>query len=263
MKTQIVVGIDIGSLSAKVVVMDSKKRILSSEVVQRGIIVDEAAAKQCLITAMSKAGITPDDVDYSVSTGYGRALPGFGDKNVTEISCHARGAHFLNPEVRTIIDIGGQDSKVIALEDSGIVHNFVMNDKCAAGTGRFIEVMSAALGIPLKDAGALSLQSQNQAKVSSTCVVFAESEVISLVAKGMKKIDILAGIHHAIAERVSGLSKLAGVRPAVFMSGGVAKNKGVVYHLERAIGEKIFVPEDPQIVGAIGAALYALDVILE
>lgn len=261
MATRVAVGIDIGSITAKVVVMDEDRHILSAEVVQRGRIVDKEAATLCLEIALAKAEVGKDQVAYSVSTGYGRALPGFGDKNLTEISCHARGAFSLCPEVRTIIDIGGQDSKVIALENSGIVSNFVMNDKCAAGTGRFIEAMSAALGVPLQEAGWLSLQSKNRAKISSTCVVFAESEVISLVSKGTPKDDVLAGIHHAIAERVSGLAKLAGIRPAVFMSGGVAKNQGIVHCLEKAIGYQITVPEDPQIIGAVGAALYAWDML--
>lgn len=253
-------GIDIGSLTAKTVIMDSNLHILASEVIQRGI-VDEGAARMCMQTAIDKAKISKSDIAFTVSTGYGRSISGFGDKNISEISCHARGAYFLNPEVRTIIDIGGQDSKVIRLDDNGIVEHFVMNDKCAAGTGRFIEVMSSALTVPLQDIGELSLQSQRPAKVSSTCVVFAESEVISLAAKGTSKIDILAGIHHAIAERMSGLIKNVGVKPVVLMSGGVAKNKGVVHFLQRAIGEKIYLSEDPQIIGAIGAALYALDAV--
>jgi len=255
----VVAGIDIGSLTAKAVIMDSARNILASEVAQRGIIVDTEAARMCMQTAIDKANIHRDEIAFTVSTGYGRNLSGFGDKNLTEISCHAKGAYFLDPEVRTIIDIGGQDSKVIALESSGIVNNFVMNDKCAAGTGRFIQVIGSALALPLEDIGALALQSAQPAKVSSTCVVFAESEVISLVANGVSKVDILAGIYHSIAERMKGLIKLVGVKPKVMMSGGVAKNKGIVHFMEQVIGEKIYLAPDPQIVGAIGAALYALD----
>lgn len=255
----VVAGIDIGSLTTKSVIMDSNLNILASHVIQRGVFVDEEAARECMQTAIDKAKISKSDIAFTVSTGYGRNLSGFGDKNITEISCHARGAYFMNPEVRTIIDIGGQDSKVIGLDENGIVDNFVMNDKCAAGTGRFVEVMSAALGVPLKDIGELSLQSQTPAKVSSTCVVFAESEVISLRSKGTSKIDILAGIHQAIADRMVGMIKNVGVKPVVLMSGGVAKNKGVVDALERAIGKKIYLTEDPQIIGAIGAAHYAVD----
>jgi len=257
----VVVGIDIGSLTVKTVIMDRQANILASEVIQRGIIVDEEAARICMQTAIQKAKIDKNDIAFTVSTGYGRNISGFGDQNVTEISCHARGAYFLNPKVRTIIDIGGQDSKVIRLDESGIVEHFVMNDKCAAGTGRFIEVMSSALAVKLQDIGELSLQSKSPAKVSSTCVVFAESEVISLVAKGTSKIDIFAGIHHAIAERMRGLIMQVGVKPQVAMSGGVAKNKGVVHFIEKAIGQKIYLTENPQVVGAIGAALYALDAV--
>jgi len=165
----------------------------------------------------------------------------------------------MNPDIRTVIDIGGQDSKIISLENDGSVAAFVMNDKCAAGTGRFIEVMSSALGVPLKDIGKLSLQSKKPAHVSSTCVVFAESEIISLVSKGVSKIDILAGIHTAIARRMYGLIKGVGIKDVVAMSGGVAKNEGVVHFLEKAIKSKIYLAKDPQIIGAVGAALFALD----
>lgn len=255
----IVAGMDIGSLTAKSVIMDSNRKILASEVIQRGIFVDEEAARSSMENAIIKAGINKSDIVYTVSTGYGRNIAGFGDRNVTEISCHARGAHFMNPAVRTIIDIGGQDSKVIGLDDSGIVDKFVMNDKCAAGTGRFISVISAALGVPLEEIGELSLQSKAPAKVSSTCVVFAESEVISLRARGTNTTDIVAGIHQGIADRLNGMIKTVGVKPVVMMSGGVAKNIGVVKALEKTIGQPIYRAEDPQIIGAIGAALYAVD----
>ncbi len=255
----VVAGIDIGSLTTKTVIMNSNSMMLSSDVTQKGLFVDEGAAWDSFHAALDKANLRRSDIAYTVSSGYGRKITGFGDKDVTEISCHARGAYFMNPEVRTIIDIGGQDSKVISLDDDGIVEKFVMNDKCAAGTGRFIEVMSSALAMPLNDIGDLSLQSKNPAHVSSTCVVFAESEVISLVSKGVKKVDILAGIHLAIAKRMYGLIQNVGVKPVVLMSGGVAKNKGVVHFIEELIGTEIFLTEDPQITGAIGAALYALD----
>ena len=258
-KGRFAAGIDIGSLTAKTVIMDADARILASNVTQRGIFVDEGAARDSLKTALERAGLEPRDIAFTVSSGYGRKISGFGDKDVTEISCHARGAYFMNPAVRTIIDIGGQDSKVIRLDDRGLVDSFVMNDKCAAGTGRFIEVMSTALDVPLLEIGERSLLSASPAHVSSTCVVFAESEIISLVSRGVKRNDILAGIHQAIAKRMNGLVKNVGVRPVVMMSGGVAKNRGVVRYLSEAIGAEIFLAEDPQIVGAIGAALYALD----
>lgn len=259
MKGYAVAGLDLGSLTAKTVIMDSNARILSSNVTQRGLIVDEEAARYSFQKALEEANLTRSDIAFTVSTGYGRKIEGFGDKDVTELSCHARGAYYMNPDVRTIIDIGGQDSKVISIGKDGALEKFVMNDKCAAGTGRFIEVMSAALGVPLLDIGEISLQSKNPAPVSSTCVVFAESEVISLVSKGVSKVDILAGIHKAIAKRMHGLIKSVGVKPVVLMSGGVAKNKGVVHFIEETIGTKIFLSEDPQIIGAVGAALFALD----
>lgn len=258
----IVAGIDIGSLTAKTVILNDSQEILSSKVVQRQI-VDEAAAKESLETAMQDAGVTKKDIAYTVSTGYGRGISGFGDKDITEISCHGRGAHFLNPSVRTVIDIGGQDSKVILLNAEGNVVNFAMNDKCAAGTGRFLEVMASALGVPLSEMGEMALKSNNPEHVSSVCTVFAESEVISLVAKGNETIDILAGIHEAIARRMHGLVKTVGVKIPVMMSGGVAKNIGVVRFLGKALGVEIMVPEEPQIVGAIGAALFALDCVRE
>lgn len=261
--TFVVAGIDIGSQTVKSVIMDSNRNILASEVIQRGIIVDEEGARDSMRIALEKAGVKKSDIVYTVSTGYGRTIAGIGDKNITEISCHAKGAHFMNPQVRTIIDIGGQDSKVIRLDENGMVDKFIMNDKCAAGTGRFIQVISTALGVPLEEAGRLSLQAKNPARVSSTCVVFAESEVISLKAKGVDKADILAGVHQGIANRMKGLVAQLGVKPVVMMTGGVAKNQGVVYYLEKVLGEKIYLAEDPQIIGAIGAALFALNYALE
>jgi len=255
----VVAGIDIGSLTAKAVIMDSNQKILSGKVIQRGIIVDENSAKDCFQEALDEAKLDRNDIAFTVSTGYGRKMIGFGDKDVTEISCHARGAYYKNPDVRTIIDIGGQDSKVIGLNADGSLDRFVMNDKCAAGTGRFLEVMAKALDVPLDQIGEMSLKSKAPAHVSSTCTVFAESEVISLVSKGTSKIDVLAGIHQAIAKRMYGFIKNVGINPVVTMSGGVAKNIGVVKAIEKEINTKIFLAENPQIIGAIGAALYALD----
>lgn len=253
-----VVGVDIGSLTAKTAVMGLDGVLLAHCIVQRGI-VDEAAAKLSLNRALRAAGVRRKEVGFIVTTGYGRSMVKFGDMNMTEISCHGRGAHFLFPGVRTVIDIGGQDSKCIALDGQGRVVNFVMNDKCAAGTGRFIEVMARALRVPLASMGTLSQQSRQPAAVSSLCTVFAESEVISLVSKGQATSDIVAGIHEAIGRRMLALTKSVGLTPPVVMSGGVAKNEGVRRVLERLIGHSIAVAEEPQVVGAIGAALYALD----
>jgi predicted CoA-substrate-specific enzyme activase len=256
------VGVDIGSLTAKSVVVDPESRITSYRVIQ-GKIVDEAAAVASLEQALEEAHLSRTDVGFLVTTGYGRSMVSFGDKTITEISCHARGAQYLSTGVRTVIDIGGQDSKVIVLDGGGSVVNFAMNDKCAAGTGRFLEVMAGALDVPLDEMGGLSLKSKNPAQISSICTVFAESEVISLKARGRSKLDIISGIHEAIGRRMHSMINQAGMTPPVVMSGGVAKNVGVVGVLERLLETKIIVPPEPQIVGALGAALFALDALKE
>lgn len=256
--SKVAVGVDIGSLTAKTVVMDSDRHIASYRVIQ-GKIVDEAAAIASLNQALEDVHLTQAGIGFLVTTGYGRNMVSFGDKSITEISCHARGAQFLFPGVRTVIDIGGQDSKVISLNGEGSVINFAMNDKCAAGTGRFLEVMANALEVPIEDMGALSLRAENPATVSSICTVFAESEVISLTAQGRSKLDIIAGIHEAIGRRMHSLVNHVGMTPPVMMSGGVAKNLGVVCVLERLLGTEIILPPEPQIVGALGAALFAMD----
>ncbi len=252
------VGVDIGSLTAKTVVMSPDSCILAFKVVQ-GKIVDKAAAIASLNQALADARLTQAEIGLLITTGYGRNMVSFGHKSITEISCHARGAHFLFPGVKTVIDIGGQDSKVISLNGDGSVVNFAMNDKCAAGTGRFLEVMAHALEVPIEDMGRLSLQSKSPASISSICTVFAESEVISLRAQGSTRLDIIAGIHEAIARRMHSLVSHVGAIPPVVMSGGVAKNIGVVSSLEKLLGVRIIVPPEPQIVGALGAALFAVD----
>ena len=254
----VAVGVDIGSLTAKTVVVDSDCHIASYKVIQ-GKIVDEAAAIASMQQALKDVHLTRADIGFLVTTGYGRNMVSFGDKNITEISCHARGAQFLFPGVKTVIDIGGQDSKVITLNGEGSVVNFAMNDKCAAGTGRFLEVMADALEMPLEEMGTLSLRAQNPALISSICTVFAESEVISLTAQGRSKLDIIAGIHEAIARRMHSLVNQVRMTPPVVMSGGVAKNAGVVRVLERLLETEIILPLEPQIVGALGAALFAAE----
>ena len=253
-----VAGVDIGSLTAKTVILGGDRRILTHHVVSEGI-VDAEAAQASLRVALTSSGLSRAELARVVTTGYGRDLVGLGDRSVTEISCHARGAHFLFPEVRTLIDIGGQDSKVVALNGSGVVCDFVMNDKCAAGTGRFVEVMARALRVRLEDMGDLGLQSGAPAHVSSMCTVFAESEIISLVAGGRLKVDIIAGVHESIGRRVSSMVRRVGLRQRVIMTGGVAKNKGVVRVLERLLDTPILIPPEPQVAGALGAALLALE----
>jgi predicted CoA-substrate-specific enzyme activase len=254
--SRFVAGVDIGSLTAKTVILSAQGEILSHSIIHAGI-VNEEAALASLHQALEQAGVSRSELGYVVTTGYGRVMVSFGDKNITEISCHAQGAQHLQPGARTVIDIGGQDSKAIALDGEGGVSNFAMNDKCAAGTGRFLEVMARALGVPLEEMGELSLQSLSPAQVSSVCTVFAESEIISLVSQGRSRMDIIAGIHEAIGRRMQGMVKTIRPRAPAMMTGGVAKNKGVVQVLSRRLDMEISVPEEPQIVGALGAALFA------
>jgi predicted CoA-substrate-specific enzyme activase len=194
-----------------------------------------------------------------VSTGYGRVSIPFADKSVTEISCHAKGARYFCPHVRTILDIGGQDSKAIRLSETGEVEDFVMNDKCAAGTGRFLEAMARTLELDISELGPVSLKSQETVEISSMCTVFAESEVISLIAQNKEKADIAKGVHRAIAGKACSLLSRVGGEPTYMMTGGVAKNQGVVQAVEEKLGAKLFLCKDPEIVGAVGAALFGLE----
>ena len=206
---------------------------------------------------MEKAALSFDDLQYIISTGYGRKSVSFANKAVTEIICHAAGVSSIMPQVRTVIDIGGQDSKVIGLDDQGNVSNFVMNDKCAAGTGRFLEVMAGVLDVTIGDIGPMSLVSNDPCTISSTCTIFAESEVVSLRAEGRCREDLLGGIHKAMAHRVAIMGKSVGYKKDVVFTGGVAKNIGVRRAMENEIGLKILIPEEPQIMGALGAAILA------
>lgn len=251
------IGVDIGSTTAKAVALDGASNVVASHLVYEGI-VNREAAEQCLEEILQMLGVRRGDVDYLVTTGYGRELVDYGNQSVTEISCHADGVHFLFPDVRTVIDIGGQDSKTIALDDNGGVMNFRMNDRCAAGTGRFLEVMANTLGVPLDELGDLARESTNPASVSATCTVFAESEIVSLSAQGWAKKDIVAGLHESVGRRVSAMVRTIGLREPIAMTGGVAKNRGAVEVLGRFLGTTLLVPPDPQIVGALGAARYAL-----
>lgn len=253
-----VVGIDIGSLATKAVLLNGEKEVTGYVVTLTGA--DSNKAGQTAIDRLIKdAGINPAQIAYMLSTGYGRENINLSNGQLTEITCHARGAVHIDPAVRTVIDIGGQDSKAISLNDYGDVIKFAMNDKCAAGTGRFLEVMARALEIDLQDMGELSLKSKHRVEVSSMCTVFAETEVISLISRSIDKIDIIAAIHRAIASRTGNMTENVGVKSSVMMTGGVAKNIGVVHALEERLDCKILVPKEPQIVGALGAAMFALD----
>ena len=208
---------------------------------------------------MMNAGKKREDMAYVLATGYGRnSLMDYADKQMSELSCHAKGAHFLFPEVHTVIDIGGQDVKVLEIEN-GVMTNFAMNDKCAAGTGRFLDVMARVLEVDVKDLGRLGAMSTKYVGISSTCTVFAESEVISQLAMGTDKCDIINGIHKAIAGRVAGLAHRIGVRDQVVMTGGVAQNQGVVKALQDELGHEIHTSPLTQYNGALGAALFAFD----
>ncbi len=251
-------GLDIGSATAKSVLIDEDKNVCAWAVIPTGGRLVEAGEKvrRMVIEQVGKEGLHLGAV---VSTGYGRELVADKTKSVTEITCHARGAYELMKDVRFVIDIGGQDSKAILLGTNGQVERFEMNDKCAAGTGRFLEVMSRVLGVPLEELGEIAVSSTEYAKISSTCTVFAESEVISLLAQGVEIPRIISGLCKAVSERVYGLASRVGIVPPVILTGGVAKNKGVVHWLSKVIGSEVKVPENPQIVGAYGAALIGVE----
>ncbi len=252
------IGIDIGSMSANGVLLNEKKEILSSVIIPTGASSKKAADKT-FNQILTEHGLSEKDIDYIIATGYGRVKVPFANEVVTEITCHAKGGNYYFPNARTIIDIGGQDSKVIKVDGSGNVLDFVMNDKCAAGTGRFLEVMARTLEIDLEDMGPISLNGKEVVSVSSLCTVFAESEVVSLVGADHKTADICKGLHVSIAKRITAQVKRIGLAEEIAMTGGVAKNIGVVTELERNLGCKIKISEEPQINGALGAALIAMD----
>lgn len=255
----LVAGVDVGSITVEALLFEEKKGILGYTIMQTG-----PDSKRTAEIAMEKVLAYPkknlSDLIYVVATGCGRKRVQFANEAVTEITCIAKGVHYLFPEARTIIDIGGQDTKVIRVDGNGRVVEFEMNDKCAAGTGRFLEVMAHALNVDIDKIGDISLKHKKEITISSICTVFAESEVVSLVSEGEELEDILYGIHKAIADRTLGLiNRLGGVEKEVVMAGGVAKNIGVVKALENALGTEIKVYVEPQIIGALGAAIIALE----
>jgi (R)-2-hydroxyacyl-CoA dehydratese activating ATPase len=248
-------GIDIGSITAKAAVLQDGE-LLGTHVIFTGYNA-EAAGRRVFEELLGQLGLAPADIVRIVATGYGRKSATMAHRAVTEIMCHAAGARFLDPTVRSLIDIGGQDSKAVVMDENGRVTNFTMNDKCAAGTGRFLEVMARALEADLDEFGTLSLKAARPAKISSLCTVFAESEVISLIARGETRENIIAGIHEAIASRVSAMASRIGMVPPVLMTGGVARNSGVVRALEKVMGMPVVVSPRAQVAGAIGAACIA------
>jgi len=253
-----VAGIDSGSASTDVVILDNDRNIVASIVIPTGGGA-QSSAERSLEEALHLAGMERGAVSRIVATGYGREHIRNGGESITEISCHARGAHFLNPGVRTVIDIGGQDSKVIRIDETGVVRNFVMNGKCAAGTGRFLEMMARTLGLSLKEMSEMGLSWKEDVVISSMCTVFAESEVVSLVAQNRAVPDIIHGLNNSVAAKVAALVGRLGLEGDFIITGGVAKNKGVVHAIEGKLGIKLYVCDEAQICGALGAALFALD----
>jgi predicted CoA-substrate-specific enzyme activase len=251
----IAAGIDIGSLTSDAVVLRGGE-VAGYSIVPTGAN-SESAARASFLAALEHAGVGEQEVQHVAATGYGRCSVPFAERTVTEITCHAVGARQLCPDAGSVVDIGGQDCKVIRLGPDGRVEDFVMNDKCAAGTGRFLEVMAQALQADLQSLGELSERASQQIRISSTCTVFAESEVVSLVARGVQKQDIIRGLHEAVAERIYGMVRRVRAREPFVMTGGVSKNRGVIRALQSRLGVALFVPPEPQIVGALGAAIMA------
>lgn len=251
-------GIDSGSSSTDVVIIDSDKNIVSKTVILTGAGAS-VSGQLALDTALKEAGLTKEDISSSITTGYGRNTLTLGDRSITEISCHAKGAYFLDPDVRTIIDIGGQDSKVIRLGENGEVVNFTMNDKCAAGTGRFLEIMAHTLQLSPDEMSNTGLKYNEELTISNMCTVFAESEIVSLIAQDKSVNDIVHALDDSIASRIAALVKRVDPIPRFMMTGGVAKNKGVVNAIEKKLGSQIIVNENAQVCGALGAALFALE----
>lgn len=254
----IVAGCDVGSLTAKAVIMKGNE-ILAAQVI-RAKSHPEESARDVMGQALQEAGLVMDEISYCVGTGYGRASIPFAHSVESEIACHGRGAQWQIPSVRMVIDIGGQDAKAIRLDDQGNVIRYVYNDKCASGTGRFLEVMADALNIEMTQMGAVSLSSQHPISISNQCVIFAETEIVSLINEGKNMADIVSGLHNALAHRVSALAKGIELEEDIAMTGGVAKNEGMFLALEQALGKKIKKMErDPQINGALGAAIFAAE----
>lgn len=257
-----VLGIDSGSTSTNAVILNENKEIVAFDVVRTGAKSGESA-ERILAEILERAGLKREDISLIVSTGYGRVSIPFADENVTEISCHGRGAHYFNPDVRTILDIGGQDSKAIRLNENGEVVDFVMNDKCAAGTGRFLEMMARTMEMSLDQLGNCGIQYKEDITISSMCTVFAESEVVSLIAQNKETDDIVHGLNKAVAAKTAALVKRVGGEEKYMMTGGVSRNQGLVKTLEERLGTKLVISEQAQLCGALGAALFAADMVTQ
>jgi len=257
---RIAAGVDVGSTQTKAVIMSDNGgvNILARSLVDTGANV-QRAAERAFDQCCEQAALHASDVGFVVGTGYGRYKIAFGNTQMTEITCHAKGAAFLCPGTRTVIDMGGQDSKAISVGTSGEVIDFAMNDKCAAGTGRFLANSAEVMGISLDEIGPLSLQAKYPVRIATVCTVFVESDILSYLAQGKTAEDILGGVHLAIAKRTLSLARRLNIEPEITMTGGVARNIGMVRALEEVLGRKVQVSPDAQFIGAVGAALFALE----
>jgi len=254
-------GVDVGSTQTKAVVINEDREIVATALIDTGANVVRAA-ENAFKTAIETKNILEEEVEWVIGTGYGRYRVTFGNDQITEISCHGRGAAHIFPNTRTVVDMGGQDTKAIRVSDSGEIDDFCMNDKCAAGTGRFLGAAASALEIPLPDLGGTALTSEKGVRISTTCTVFAESEVLAWLGKGKRVQDILWGVHESIAKRTMGLLRRVGVNDEITFTGGVSKNVAMIKALEDVIGQKLNVSEECHYMGALGAALFAMDHIL-
>ena len=251
-------GVDVGSTQTKAVLIDEERNIVARALTETGANVIRAA-ESAFEEALVSGDLREEEVEYVIGTGYGRYKVTFGNTQVTEISCHGRGAVHMFPGTRTVVDMGGQDTKAISVSPDGEILDFCMNDKCAAGTGRFLGAASSALDIPLDELGPTALSGERPVKISTTCTVFAESEVLSWLGKGKKIEDILLGVHKSIARRSAGLLRRVGIHSEVTFTGGVARNVAMVDTLNERLELKVNVSEDSHFMGALGAALFAMD----
>jgi predicted CoA-substrate-specific enzyme activase len=254
-------GVDVGSTQTKAVLVGDNgggRQVLARALIDTGANVRKAA-EAAFDKCCQAAGVTQGDVGFVVGTGYGRYNISFGNAQLTEISCHARGAQFICPGTRTVIDMGGQDAKAISVGPEGDVLDFVMNDKCAAGTGRFLANAAEVMGLGLDDIGPLSLRATRPVKIATVCTVFVESDILSYLSQGKRPEDIMGGVHLAIAKRTLSLARRLTIEPEITMTGGVARNVGMVHALETVLGQKMQVSPDAHFMGAVGAAIFALE----
>jgi predicted CoA-substrate-specific enzyme activase len=250
------IGVDIGSTTTKAVLIDSSNQVIARFLVATGASAQKAA-QRCFQELGSQSNQDLDQIPI-ISTGYGRRQAANASKSITEITCHSVGVHSLNKTIRTLIDVGGQDSKVIRIGTDGRPTDFELNDKCSAGTGRFLEVMAKVLELPITELGSLALKARSPAMISSTCTVFAESEVVGRIGAGDNPANIAAGVHKAMAAKIATLSQRVGVTPPVAVTGGVALNPGFRHHLSQELNSDLWLPPEPQYTGALGAAILAV-----